>query len=61
MNNLWVFKKTNELITVKRLNWFNSVRETTPVCCLQNFRIRLSQKEEPCKERYEVCRGLGLV
>lgn len=43
-----VLKKTNELITVKRLNWFNSVRETTPVCCLQNFRTRLSQKEEPC-------------
>lgn len=61
MNNLWVLKKTNELITVKRLNWFNSVCETTPVCCLQNFRIRLSQKEEPCKERYEVCRGLGWV
>lgn len=61
MNNLWVLKKTNELITVKRLNWFNSVRGTTPVCCLQNVRIRLSQKEEPCKERYEVCRGLGLV
>lgn len=61
MNNLWVLKKTNELITVKRLNWFNSVRETTPVCCLQNFRIRLSQKEEPCKERSEVYRGLELV
>lgn len=45
-----VLKKTNELITVtcKRLNWFNSVRETTPVCCLQNCRTRLSQKEEPC-------------
>lgn len=61
MNNLWVLKKTNELITVKRLNWFNSVRETTPVCCLQNFRIHLFQKEEPCKEKSEVYRGLELV
>lgn len=27
MNNLWVFKKINEFIIVKRLNWFNLVCE----------------------------------
>lgn len=49
------------IITVKKLNWFNSVRATTPVCCFQNFRIHLSQRQEQCKERYEAYRGLGLV